>query len=536
MLLRLDRSGPLYRQVYRSLRAGILDGTLKPASRLPSTRSLTADARISRTTALLAYDQLLAEGYATARRGSGTYVAAELPGARPLPPPRVADAHAPLPRLSRYAERLLSPDHRGLPRWTPRERPLPYDFRYGRPAFGDFPHALWRRLIARRLRSASARSLDYSPPEGLLDLREAIADYLRRSRAVACTADEIVVVNGSQQGLELVARLLLDPGSGVLLEEPHYAGARRAFAGAGARLVTAPVGLEGLDVTRLPGRLAAVRLAYVTPSHQFPLGVVMTAPRRLALLDWAARRGAYVVEDDYDSEYRHIGRPIESLQGLDRGGRVIYLGTFSKVLFPALRLGYLVLPRPLVRAFRAAKAIADTGSPTLEQGALADFMREGHFERHLHRSRARASSRQRAMLAALAEHFGERVEVSGADAGLHLVAWVRGLAAEDLGELVASAARAGVGVYPVTPYFLKAPRRAGLLLGYAGLSENEIRRGIRQLAAVLELLPRRGERSALRETNLPRGRMPMARTEELERSGVTPPLRGRGTPPEPRTR
>jgi GntR family transcriptional regulator/MocR family aminotransferase len=448
---------------------------------MPSTRTIAADTHVSRITAVIAYDQLIAEGYAEPRRGSGTYVAAALARDGALRARRQPIASAPA-RLSAYGRRVIATTRGQAPSWAPRPASLPYDFRYGRPAIGDFPHALWRRLLARRARRASHRALDYGPPEGLPELRAALADYLRRSRAVVCDESQIVVVSGSQQALDLVGRVLFDAGDRVLLEEPHYAGARRAFRGIGARLRALPVDGEGLDVGRLAGGGQRFRAAYVTPSHQFPLGVVMSVSRRLALLAWAERTGAYVVEDDYDSEYRYVGRPIESLQGLDRTGRVLYVGTFSQVLFPSLRLGYLVLPRPLVEVFRTAKALADTGSATLEQGALADFMREGHYERHLRRSRARVARRRAALLEAIEAHLGDRAEVCGADAGLHVVVWLRSVRRERLPELIERSASAGVGVYPAAPCYLRPPPRAGLLLGYASLDEAEIRRGIERLA------------------------------------------------------
>ncbi len=484
MLLALDGKGPLHRQLYHALRRAILSGTLPAGARMPSTRAIAAETRVSRITAVIAYDQLIAEGYAEPRRGSGTYVSEALARNGALRARRQSSAPRPA-RLSTYGRRIVAATRGQPPSWAPRRDALPYDFRYGRPAITDFPHALWRRLLARRARRASFRAFDYGPPEGLPELRTALADYLRRSRAVVCDESQIVVVSGSQQGLDLVARVLFDAGDLVLLEEPHYAGARRVFRGMGARLRALPVGSEGLDVSRLAARHERFRAAYVTPSHQFPLGVVMSVARRLALLDWAARVGAYVVEDDYDSEYRYVGRPIESLQGLDRTGRVLYVGTFSKVLFPALRLGYLVLPPPLVGAFRTAKALADTGSATLEQGALADFMREGHYERYLRRSRARVGARRSALLAAVEAHLGDRVEVCGAEAGLHVVVWLRDVHRDRLGGLVERAAAAGVGVYSAASCYLRPPSRAGLLLGYASLEEEDIRRGIERLARCL---------------------------------------------------
>jgi GntR family transcriptional regulator/MocR family aminotransferase len=490
MFVKLDDASALYQQLYHTLRNAILTGQLAPGTRLPSTRMLARELGVSRNTVLLAYDQLLAEGYVVGHTGSGTFVAAALPdnlfsttqGTRRA----ACVSAAPAPRLSAYGERAAG----AIPVPAPGPvLPFPavrYDFRYGVPAIEEFPHEVWRRLLARRARAASLRSLYYGPPEGYVPLREAIADYLRRTRAVVCEPEQIVIVNGSQQALDLAARVLLDPGAGVVIEEPHYQGARQVFLAAGARLYTVPVDAEGLDVTALPDVAAGVRLAYVTPSHQFPSGVIMSLARRLALLTWAARMEAYVLEDDYDSEFRYAGRPVEAMQGLDRRGRVIYVGTFSKVLFPALRLGYLVLPKPLVQPFTAAKWLTDRHTATLEQEVLTDFIREGHFERHLHRSRTRNATRRAALLEALAEHLGAHVEVSGANAGVHLLLWLRDVPPSQVGGVIEEAARVGVGLYPVTPYYIEPPQRAGLLLGYAPMTEAEIRAGVRGLATVLD--------------------------------------------------
>jgi GntR family transcriptional regulator / MocR family aminotransferase len=492
MLIKLDGIGPLSMQLYRALRGGILRGELAPGARLPSTRALAADAGVSRNTALLAYDQLLAEGYIDGRRGSGTYVTTELPEAqtavRSAPRRPYAAASAP-PHLSRVGERLAA---RNLT-WAPLPARVPVDFRYGRPAFDEFPHDTWRRLLLRRWRRASERDLDYGPATGLPALREAIADYLRRARAVDAAAEQVVVVNGSQQGLDLCARLLLDAGARVVIEEPHYPGARAVFLAAGVRLLPAAVGADGLDVARLGAAASRARLAYVTPSHQFPTGALMSLARRLALLGWAERGDAYVIEDDYDSEYRYAGRPVESLQGLDQRGRVIYLGTFSKLLFPALRLGYLVVPPPLARVFANAKAMTDTGSATLEQGTLADFIRDGHFERHVRRARARNAARRAVLLDAIATHLGTRVDVRAADAGIHLLLRLPGVSAARLKACIARAEQRGVRVYREAICYLDPPPAAGLLLGYGGLAEAQIRDGIRQLALALEetAVPRR---------------------------------------------
>ena len=482
MFVSIDGDGPLFQRVYEGLRRAILSGDLAAGRRLPSTRALAVDLGVSRTTVLGAYDQLLAEGYVTGRIGSGTFVSSELPdqevavtrGVRTTTPPPV------LPKLSEYADRIAS---EVVP--LPVKRAVRYDFRYGTPAVEDFPHEIWRRMIARRGRAASLKSLRYGPPEGYAALREAIAGYLTRSRGVRCTAAQVVIVNGSQQALDLTTRVLIDPGDAVLIEEPHYQGARKIFQAAGARLVTVPVDEDGMTTDALARPESAARMAYVTPSHQFPAGGTLTLARRLRLLAWAEANGAYIIEDDYDSEFRYEGRPVESMQGLDGSGRVIYAGTFSKVLFPSLRIGYVVLPEALVQPFVAAKWLADRHTPTFEQEALADFINEGHFERHLRKSRTRNASRRAALLDALRERFGGSVAVHGANAGIHLVAWFNAMAPGAVDEIVANGREAGVGVYSVAPYFLGEPPAAGLLMGYAHLTHRDISSGVELLHRVV---------------------------------------------------
>jgi GntR family transcriptional regulator / MocR family aminotransferase len=480
LLLRLDGQGTLYQQTYRALRAAI--PKLHSGARLPSTRYLADELGVSRNTVVAAYGQLVAEGYLVSRVGAGTYLAAELPPlaeqeARARPQP----AWRSRPRLSALARRIVNQDPSPI-----LQRPgLVYDFRYGLPTVGDFPHLLWRRLLLRRARVASVSSLGYAPPEGHALLRETLADYLRRGRGVSCEPDQILVVSGSQQALDIAARVLLDPGDTVVMEEPHYEGARQVFDAAGARLVAVAIDAFGLNVAALPPRARRARLVYVTPSHQFPTGAVMPLDRRLRLLEWAREARAYVLEDDYDSEYRYDVRPVEAVQGLDRDGRVVYISTFSKVLFPSLRLGYLVLPRPLLKAFVAAKHITDRHTTTLLQATLSDFIREGHFARHLQRSRGRNARRRRALLEAIEQHLGDRVEVGGAAAGVHVLLWLRGIHVSDLPLLVSRAESAGVGIYPVTPYYLQPIDQAGLLLGYASMTESEIRAGIKRLAGII---------------------------------------------------
>lgn len=480
----LDGCGPRYQQIYRSLRAMILAGDLRKGSRLPATRTLAEELGVSRNIVLLAYRHLLAEGYARGLAGSGSYVAPELPDPilKATNEGRVRAEASATPRLSAFGRRLVGP----LPQPGRVRQKLEYDFRYGLPVADAFPFNLWRKLVVSEARRTSPESLSYGPPEGHAPLRKAIAEYLRRSRGVRCDDDQVMVVNGSQQALDLASRMLIDPGDRVAIEEPHYPGAREAFLGAGARLIPVSVDDEGLDVTKLGPSTTSARFAYVTPSHQFPTGAVMSLARRFALLRWAGKTGAYIVEDDYESEYRYGRRPVEAMQGLDRSGRVIYIGTLSKILFPALRLGYVVLPEVLVGPFRAAKRLADRYTPTFTQVVLARFIREGHFERHVRRARGMLAERRQALLEAIESHLKGQVAVSGTEAGLHLVLWVRGIrTGKTLEALIARAAGYGVGIYSVAPYYLTPPRRAGLLLGYAGLDEAAIRTGIERLATVL---------------------------------------------------
>ncbi len=325
--------------------------------------------------------------------------------------------------------------------------------------------------------------LGYGHPSGYRPLREEIAAYLGAARAVRCVWEQVIVVSGSQQALDLAARVLLDPGDAAWVEDPGYAGARGALTGAGARLVPVPVDEEGLRVSAGMARCADARLAHVSPSHQYPLGATMSLPRRLELLAWASRAGSWVIEDDYDSEFRYTGRPVEALQGLDAEGRVIYVGTFSKVLSPALRLGYLVVPPDLVDPFTAARELADRHAPTVEQATLARFIAEGHFARHVRRMRALYAERQVALVSAAARDLPGLVDVGPAEAGMHLVGWLP--ADADDREASRRAEAGGVEANALSLYGIEPLRRGGLLLGYAAVDEAGIRDGVRRLAAAL---------------------------------------------------
>jgi len=482
MLLNLRKAGgPLYRRVYLALKAKIRAGSIGPATKVPSTRVLARDLGVSRNTVMLAYEQLAAEGYLVSRHRGATSVAGV---AAPRPVLTLARPASERPaRVSAYARRLTA----RLDLAPSRPRPaLRYDFRYGRPAVDEFPREIWRRLLAAHARRASSDALGYGSPAGHGPLRAALSEYLGRARGVVSDPERVVVVNGTQQALDLIARVLLDPGDGAVVEEPHYPGATIPFEAVGARLLRVPVDVGGLDAARLPPAVERPRLAYVTPCHQFPSGVIMPLERRLALLRWASRVGAWVVEDDYVSEFRYEGHPLEALQSLDREERALYLGSFSKTLFPALRVGYLVLPRPLVPAFLAAKWAADRFSAPLYQEALAELITSGRYERYLRRAGGRNAGRRRALIEALRHHFGDRVEIAGENTGVHLVVWLNGLRPAELPSAIARAAKAGVGIYSVAPSYAEPPRRAGLLFGYASLSEAEIRAGIRRLAEVFQ--------------------------------------------------
>jgi GntR family transcriptional regulator/MocR family aminotransferase len=464
---------PLFKQVYLGLREAILSGALRSGEKLPSTRDLAEQLGLSRTVVLLAYDQLLAEGFAVGRAGSGTYVSAGVgvsPSARSESSLKV--------RLSRFGASAVTAWSRvNVP--SRRTRVLPYDFAYGRSDLEKFPFEMWRRTLLRCARNAPVSELDYGPAGGNMALREAICSHLRRSRAVICDPSQVIVVNGSQQALDLIARVLIEHGDRVAIEDPSYQGTREVLRAAGAHLIPVAVDRDGLNPGKLP---SAARIAFVTPSHQFPTGAILPLARRLALLEWATRKDAVIVEDDYDGEFRYEGQPLESLHGLDTGGRVIYIGTFSRTVFSALRIGYVVVPKSLVAALTSAKWLSDRHTATLEQETLAEFISCGMYERHLRRLRRRNAQRRRALLDGIHKYFGDRVEVTGDGAGAHVVLWPRRRASEEA--IVTSAASRGVGVYGISPYCLRRPSRTGILLGYSRMSETEIQEGLRRLSEV----------------------------------------------------
>ncbi|MBD1910809.1 MULTISPECIES: PLP-dependent aminotransferase family protein [unclassified Leptolyngbya] len=472
---------PLHRQLYEELRQAILSGRLSPRQKLPSTRSLAQSLGISRTTVTQSYDQLLSEGYLEARHGSGTFVCAQLPDDLLHSAPAETAPHSVKSsiHLSSYGQRLAE-----KPFALQAEPQVPISFRYGRPSFQHFPLEVWRKLLLRHSR-ANIQWLDYaSNPQGEYELREAIARYITRARAVQCDPEHILITNGTQQALDLILRVLLEPGEAIALEDPGYLSARRIFLSHNAHLIPIPVDESGLVVSHLASiQVPTIRLVYVTPSHQFPTGATLSLARRLELLSWAHRTGALVLEDDYDSEYRYGDRPIPALQGLDPGHSVIYIGTFSKVLFPSLRIGYLVLPPELAPLMAHAKWLSDRQLSTLDQRVLADFINEGHLESHIRRMRSHYNSRRQTLVHALKQHFGDRVTILGEKAGIHLMVHFSLPLTET--DIIQKAAQAGVGLMPARVHCLQVESHCNFILGYSELDEATIERGIHLLAQTL---------------------------------------------------
>ncbi|MCI0569628.1 MAG: PLP-dependent aminotransferase family protein [Myxococcaceae bacterium] len=471
-----SQQGPLHRQLSERVRAAILAGTLAPGSRLPSTRTLARDLGVSRSTVELAFSDLSAEGFLERRVGAGSTVSlpedSRLPRAvAPLP-----DVRATAPALSRQGKavvaQLLAPD-----------APVVLPFTPCLPAVDAFPVTLWQRALSRQVRALGSQLLGTGEPGGLRALREAIASHLTTARGVRCDWRRVLIVSSTQQSLDLAARLLLDPGDTVWMEEPGYLGARLAFAAAGARLCPVPVDREGLRVEEGVSRAPTARLAYVTPSHQYPLGGTLSAERRRALLEWARQANAWVFEDDYDSELRYTSQPLAAVQAMDEAGRVLYAGTFNKALFPAMRLAYLVVPETLVEAFGRAKALADGQAPLLPQAALADFMERGHFAAHLRRMRQVYGERRDSLLDALRRETSGFLQVGPTDAGMHVS--VQLPAGTDDVRLVQRAAEKGLDPRALSALYLGEARTPGLVLGFSGAGPAELRRAVRVLAALL---------------------------------------------------
>ena len=479
-VIAIDRHSerPLPRQVYDGFRAAILHGELRRGQRVPSSRELATELRISRFPVLDAYAQLLAEGYFESRIGSGTFVSNSLPernpdsshkNGRPAGVRRLGQRSALYPRFPRLDE-------------------LPWRHGWGafgvhQPALDLFPFEVWSRLVTHHSKEPRLQAIHHVNPLGLEPFRNAICDYLRTARAVHCEPNQIMVVSGSQQALEITARVLLDPGDSVWVEDPGYLLMRSVIVGAGCKLVPVPVDEEGLNVAAGIRARRKARAAFVSPSHQYPLGSTMSAPRRLQLLNWAQSNGAWIVEDDYDSEYRYESMPIPSLQGLDTDFRVIYIGTFSKVLFPSLRLGYIVIPPDLVERFMAVRFAMDIFPTYLYQEVLTDFMRDGHFGRHIRRTRTLYNERRKVLVESIREVFGKQLRVHGTEAGMHMAVTLPD-GYRDI-EVATRAAKEKLWLWPLSPSYVSAPPQQGFILGFGSTPTNQMRQSVCQMRKVL---------------------------------------------------
>lgn len=486
---------PLFRQLYAELRQAILSGRLRPGDSLPASRAIADELGVSRNTVLGAVEQLMSEGYLMARPGSGTFVADNLPDLGPgrrqqtaaPPSPRARAA----PAIARRSAILLGAD---------KARPGPSGAKWW-PCFvpgvadhSDFPFALWARLLNRAWRHPETALVVGGDPGGYPPLRAAIADYLRQARGIDCAPDDVLIVSGIRQAVDLTCRLLLESGDKVWVERPGFPGLGAAIAAGGGHLVHVAVDDEGLDVADGLRQAPRARLACVAPSHQYPLGVVMSLQRRLALLAWAREAKAWVLEDDYDSEFRYEGRPLAALRSLDTDGRVIYVGTLSKLLFPSLRVGYLVVPPALSQTFRRGRAVVDDQPAMATQPVLAAFFQDGHLSAHVRRMRKRYAGRQQLLLAAAAQHFGDRIVLKPDAAGLHLVGQCAAplLRGQNDAAISARLAEAGLTVSPLSAYDVgpaqgNAPKRQGLMFGYAAVPDTKIAAGVRAIAEVLRI-------------------------------------------------
>ena len=511
MHLLLDGRGPLHAQLTRALKSTLFSGSARTGERLPPTRALARELGVSRNTVLAAYEQLRAEGLLDSRVGSGSYVASPPQASRPA----IASDGAATPAQSAYARRMRA-FHDNARLASAMEVRLRHRFQYGMPLTNPALTNLWARELSR---AALYTRPAYPPVQGLPALREAVCDYLARRRGVQVMPEDVLIVAGTQQAIALTSRVLLDAGDAVAIEDPQYFATRRVLQIHGATLCAVPVDDDGLVVEELPVR--PPRLVCVTPSHQFPSGAVMSLPRRLALLDYARRQSCWIFEDDYDGEFRYNGQPLAALRSLDDTGRVIYVGSFSKALFPALRMGYLVMPPGLREDFIAAKWAEDFGSPAIEQAALANFIAGGGFERHLRRSARTLAERRGVLMRGLEACSHGRLEIADSHAGMHVPVWLRDKSRAQGDDLIAYARTQGLGLHPIAPSYLLPPDRAGLLMGFGAMSPSEIEQGIEVFARCLDHAYGEPARShAVQEKSAAVQRLPVHDSRERSDSAI----------------
>ncbi|MCA6113146.1 PLP-dependent aminotransferase family protein [Bradyrhizobium sp. CNPSo 4026] len=474
---RSDLSGEIYRQI----RQAILEGRLRPGERLSPTRELAAALTVARSTVTIAYETLVADGLATSHVGAGTFVSHQLAARRPASKARRSTVRA--IRVRGVWETISVP--------TVFVRAADFDFRTGLPDASLFPHRAWRRVVARALRSCEMAGGVYENPAGNWDLRTAIARHIGISRSISGSADDVVVTSGTQQALDIIARVLLEAGDVVAMEDPGYLPTKDLFNALGARVIGVPVDREGLVVQALPAEAKAV---YVTPSHQYPLGVAMSLSRRRALLAWAERNNAVVVEDDYDSEFRFGGRPLEPVQTLDTTGRVVYVGTFSKTLLPTLRLGFMVVPPPLREAAHKAKHVTDWHTATMAQSALAWFIDEGAFARHIRKVSRTYGERHEVLTAAIKRNFGDHLDLVPSSTGLHVAAYARRASVDHIDAIASRAFDLGVAIQRMSTFRVDRKPQAGIILGYGAIETGRIAEGLRRLRRCFdERAPRRAD-------------------------------------------
>jgi GntR family transcriptional regulator/MocR family aminotransferase len=467
------------RWLYSELRSAIVDGRLKSGARLPSTRNLAAQYGLARGTVVAAFQHLQADGFISSEVSAGSFVLPatewEITTPAKQKPFRQVISTA---TIAKRTQSLLKTTF-----FLPPSRSIGKAFRAYEPAIDLFPVDLWARIAARVYRNAPRSLYGQGDAGGYAPLRRAIAEYVGHSRGVSCSPEQIIVTSGAQQALDLLARVLLDPADELWMEDPGYPGASQAFESAGANVIPIPVDANGIDVAKAMKLSPGARVAYVTPANQFPLGIVMSAERRVELLSWAGRAGAWIIEDEYDAEYRYSGKPLASLHSLDRSGSVIYVGTFTKMLFNALRIGFIVVPERLVEAFRVARSFIDRHAPTLDQAVLTEFINEGHFGHHVSKMRAVYADRSRLLTDEANKRLSGFLDVENAQSGMRTVAWIKTSATEM--ELTRRAEELGVELVPISSFVRKYERNPALMLGFAGCNAAEIKRGVSVLAELV---------------------------------------------------
>lgn len=481
--LRLDgrRKQPLFRQLYDQIRTAILEGRLKADSRIPSSRDLMEQLGVSRTTVVSAVDMLIAEGYLLTSHGRGTFVSSEIPDNQILPQKIRKHDDIKLAgrsnHLGNFGKSLLDSDRSNWHFGDPRP------FCPGEPALDEFPIQVWSKIVRRVWKSLDPAMLSYAAPTGYDPLRTQIAEYLSVRRGVNCYPSQVMIVSGTQQAVDIVSRISIDAGDKVLFENPGYVSARDSFVNHGAEIIPIPVDDCGANLEKAIKKNHRARLAYVTPSHQYPLGVTLPIERRLALLNWAKENQALILEDDYDSEYRYAQQPLPCLQGLDSASRTIYVGSFSKVVFPSLGLGYAIVPRPMVTAFENALKLVSRPGSQVDQIVLSEFIREGHFVRHLRRMRKTHATRRETFVTEIEKHLGDKLEVIGSPAGLHCTTILKTKQRDT--DLVAALGEIGIIASSLSGYYLPGTkaldRKNGLVFGFASASPVKIRKRIREM-------------------------------------------------------